>query len=154
MHLLSFLPFLKSNPFSSSMNSVMSLNCRYTEANLTYATSSSFFSSSMTIWPISVLVISFSLLSVMAYSIRETTFSRSVTPMGRFSHAFFSPLRIFPLSKTSLRPSFLITSGRPSSSTSAVENLLAHLRHSRRLRMASISLLILESITLLSTNPQ
>ena len=74
--------------------------------------------------------------------------------MGLFSHAFFSPLRIFPLSKTSLRPSFFTTSGRPSSKHLRSGEPLGAFRHSLRLRIASISLLILDSITLLSTNPQ
>src|SRR5208283_4546926 len=109
---------------------------------------------SITMRPISVLVTSFSPRSVRSYSILDTAFSRSVIPTGRFSQAFLKPASIFPLSKTSLRPSFLTTSGRPSSSISAVLNLFEHPRHSRRLLMASISLLVLESITLLSANPQ
>lgn len=46
------------SPFSSSMNSLTSLNLWYTEANLTYATSSNSFNLLITSSPTSLLVIS------------------------------------------------------------------------------------------------
>jgi hypothetical protein len=68
---------------------------------------------------------------------------------GLFSQAFFSPFRIFPLSKTSLLPSFLTTRGSRPPPDRGVDRL-AQPRHSRRLLMAFHSMIVLESITALS----
>src|SRR3989304_431810 len=64
------------------------------------------------------------------------------------------PLKIFFESNGSRRPSFLMTRGRLSSTRSYVVKRRLHLRHSRRLRITSPSLLRRESTTLFSTLAQ
>jgi hypothetical protein len=77
-----------------------------------------------------------------------------VMGIGRFSHAFLSPVSILCPSKNSRLPSFLITIGKGSSTLSYEVNRCSHLRHSLLLLMTSPSLLALESITLSSMLPQ
>src|SRR3972149_2755777 len=64
------------------------------------------------------------------------------------------PLKIFCESNGSRRPSFLMTRGRLSSTRSYVVKRRLPLRHSRRLRITSPSLLRRESTTLFSTLAQ
>src|SRR5262249_48911806 len=95
--------------FSSLANSLMSRKCRYTDAKRTYATLSSFFSSSITNPPISAVAISFSGRSCSVASTRSATASSAATLTGRFSQAFNRPLTSFWRSKRSRVPSFFTT---------------------------------------------
>src|SRR5207245_11592397 len=77
--------------FSSLMNSPRSRKWRYTDAKRTYATLSSFLSSSMTKLPMSAVAISFSGRSCNVASTRSATPSSAATLTGRFSHALRRP---------------------------------------------------------------
>src|SRR5699024_7385327 len=74
-------------------------------------------------------------------------FSISSYGIALFSQAFNKPSKTFALSKTSLVPSFLMTTNGDSSILSKVVNLVPQLSHSRRRRMAFISSACLESTT-------
>src|SRR5450631_1265770 len=80
----------------------------------------------------------------------------SILPIGtgRFSQARNRPFRTFWRSNFSRRPSFLTTMYGISSMRSYVVKRFSHLRHSRRRRMESASLLSRESTTLSFANPQ
>src|SRR3989338_3283079 len=104
LHSLAF-----NRSFNSVMNSPMSRKCRYTDANRTYATLSSFFNSSMTNAPMSAVAISFSGRSCSAPSTRSAIASRPAALTGRLSHALSRPATSFCRSNRSRVPSFFTT---------------------------------------------
>src|SRR5579859_7050319 len=86
-----------------------SMNSRYTEANLMYATSSRSRRRSITISPISPLGISTRPDRRGSASMSSTIARNRSGEMSRFSVAFFRPVNSFCGSKSSRRPSFFVT---------------------------------------------
>jgi uncharacterized protein len=82
----------------SSINVLTSLNSLYTEANLTYATSSKSFNLSITIEPIVVVGISFSSILNICPSMSSTISLICFIDIGRLWHDLTIPATIFSLS--------------------------------------------------------
>ena len=140
---------------TSSENSLISSNLRYTEANLMKATSSIFLRFCITTSPINLEGISLSPEDLISFFISSIKVSISSSPTGLYSKDLYNPSLSFCSSKGSLELSFcLMTLGIKSSAVSNVVNLSLHWGHSLLLLICCPSAINLESITFVSEKPQ
>ena len=112
------------------------------------------FNLSITISPISLLLISFLIELINEFSIDVTTFSNSSTETGRLLQLISIPFNILPLSKDSLVSSLFTTVRGIVSTLSYVVNLSLHSGQKRLRLITELSSIVRVSTTFVSEAPQ